>query len=156
MKLLSTVVLFALTALIPCPGAVIYTLSGTSPNSPTVPFALDFQLTTTNFITANTSVAAAGLDSCNTGFEVCDHVEFQPVSIHDAGFSHIEFFTPTSSTLFFFGLGSFGAPGVYHTVFGAGNGTLTVEQTNGIPEPATIALTFGALAGLLAVRRFRR
>jgi hypothetical protein len=153
---LLTAVLFSSIALCPCSGAVMYTLGGTSPNSPTGPFAVAFQLTTANFITANTSIPAAGLDSCSTGFEVCDHLDFEPVSVHDNRFSHIEFFTTTTSTLFFFPLGSLAAPGVYHTSFGAGDGTLTVSAAAAVPEPATIALTFGVLAALLALRRFRK
>ena len=156
MKLLLTLFL-AFAALCPCSGAVIYTLSGTSPNSPSGPFAVDFAVTTPGFITADTSFMAVGLDSCTTGFEVCDHVEFQPVSIHDPKSAHIEFFTTTTSTLFFFDLGSFSALGPHNTTFGAGEGTLTVAQAGGaVPEPTTIALTFGALTGLLVVRRFRK
>lgn len=155
MKLCTTVLFLTLAALAPCSGAVIYELTGTS-GVMSPPFAVSFEETTASFIVANTTIAAADLDACSTSFEACNQVIFEPVSSHDSGFSSLEFFTTGTSTLFFFDLGSFGAAGVYDTVFGAGTGTLTVTETNVIPEPASATLMLGALAGLIAARRFRK
>lgn len=156
MKVLIVLFCLFLTALIPCSGAVIYQLVGESGQT-LPPFPVTFQLTTPNFISADTNVAAADFDSCTTGFESCNGAFFEPVSHHDTNFSSIEFFTTTTSSLFFFDLGAFGAPGVYQTQFGVGSGTLTVTQTGAaIPEPGAALLVIPALAGMLAARRFRK
>ncbi len=155
MKLCLTLSLLILATLVPCSGAVTYTLTGES-GAISPPFDVSFEVTTSSFLVSNTTIAATDLDACSTSFEACSQVIFEPVSSHDAGFSSIEFFTTTTSTLFFFDLGSFGAPGTYSTVFGAGTGTLTVTETGVIPEPGSAVLMVGALAGLFAVRRFRK
>lgn len=153
MRMFKVVTLLVLAALVPCSGAVIYELTGTSG----VQFAVSFQLTTPSFITTDTTVPAAGLDVCSTTFEACSSVSFSPISLHDNNFSHIEFFTTTTATLFFFDLGSFTAPGSYNTSFGLGEGTLTVTEIDDVvPEPASVTLMLGGIAGLLAARRYRR
>ena len=126
------VLLLALAALVPCSGAVMYQLAGTSAAAGVVLF----EETVPSFILADATIAAGDLDDCQATLEACLQVVFEPVSSHDASYSSIEFFTTTTSTLFFFDPGSFAAPGVYNTVFGAGTGTLTVTDTGTvIPEP---------------------
>jgi hypothetical protein len=151
-KFRSIVLFLALATVAPCSGAVLYELTGTSSVTGT-PFAVSFAETLPGFILGGITVPAVQLDACSTGFEVCSQVSFEAVSSHDPGFSHVEFSTTTTSTLFFFDLGALGSPGVYNTVFGAGTGTLTVTAV--IPEPGSITLLMLA-AGLLAVRRFAR
>lgn len=153
MNIRKAILALSFLTLLPCEGAVIYQLTGTS-SVVSPPFAVDFEATVPAFIMADTTIPAAGLDSCSTGFESCDGVLFEPVSSHDSGFSSIEFFTTNTSTLFFFDLNSFAAPGVYNTVFGAGSGTLTVtETTSGVPEPANWMLVLVPVAGLVVLRR---
>ena len=68
----------------------------------------------------------------------------------------LEFSTTTASTFFLFDLGALAAPGVYNTVFGAGTGTLTVTETQVIPEPESVVLLLTGASAIVALRLLRR
>ena len=156
MQIVRICLVLVAAALAPCSAAVMYQLTGTSSNGSPQPYSVGFTLTEAGFITSSTIVPAAALDLCSTGFESCSGVAFDPISPHDATYTSLEFSTTTASTLFFFDLGALAAPGVYNTVFGAGTGTLTVTETQVIPEPGSVILLLSGASAMIAMRRLRR
>lgn len=140
----------------PAPAAVLYE------------FSIDggtFSLTSPQYITVDTFVTAANLDSCTASGVPCEHVRFDVDYYGDETRSVIAFAREFIAggyftTYHYFDFGVFAQNGTYGTVTTYNPATLRVsgaaDPVGAVPEPATWALLilgFGLIGGTMRSAR---
>lgn len=143
----------------PASAAVLYEFSGA---------AGSFSLTSAQYITADTTIAAGDLDSCSsTG--PCLSILFDPQNAGQGLYDRIGFRREAGGPGFwiesyhYFDLGAFGQNGTYASLLGINPATLrvsgTADPTGAVPEPATWAmliLGFGLVGGAMRSAKRRQ
>jgi len=122
-----------------------------------------FRYTAPDFITSNTDVPAASLDSCASPAGTCGTMQFfADSSVLTGGgpdlYDAIGFTVDLSTAFYYFDNGIFSTPGSFATVlFGEQQaGRLTVSESGNVPEPAPLALISIALVALCIARKAAR